>query len=128
MAGAVEGLQSSSRCCGFSPSISYFRLFPVFNFPPLYFPLVDTARLALPLQGGSFSASNRPGLCLATGKLSCAIFDDRNKNYLLDSLDHGVYCVPTNCGLPEEFHDQGWFSADLKEPVRERMYRRKRVL
>ncbi len=32
----------------------------------------------------------------------CAIFDNRNKNYLLDSIDHSVYCVPTNCGTTLE--------------------------
>jgi hypothetical protein len=46
------------------------------------------------------STATGPGLCLPASKLPCAIFDGRNKNYLLDSLDHGVYCVPTNCGLP----------------------------
>jgi hypothetical protein len=51
----------------------------------------------------------------------CAIFDGRNKNYLLDSLDHGVYCVPDKLRTAPEFGDKAGFSADLKEPGRERM-------
>jgi hypothetical protein len=93
VAGAVGGLR-------------FFLLFVFFELFPDFFRFLPRFPLTLASFAPQRSSHRRKwsGIVLPKEQISCAIFDGRNKNYLLDSLDHGVYCVPTNCGLAQEFH------------------------